>query len=205
MDCNPPGSSVRGISQPGILEWVVIPSWVSSRPRDRTQVSCIAGGFFTTEPPGKLPRGEGRMEFLFNSPGLWPFSSRQPQETQQLHVLTMKFPRLGSLFSTATSSHTASFNIQKSVPGTWGTSPARGGRVPLLRLVSFPISGIANNDCPVKTAGRVPAVPPRVLACSLAHPPCSEINLPQPLEHLSSANPSSGISRQTGTHRRLKL
>ena len=57
MDCNPPGSSVRGISQARILGWVAISfSRGSSRPRDRTHVSCIsclAGGFFTTAPPGK--------------------------------------------------------------------------------------------------------------------------------------------------------
>ena len=47
MDCSPPGSSVRGILQARILEWVSMPSSRgSSRPRDRTQVSCIAGGFF---------------------------------------------------------------------------------------------------------------------------------------------------------------
>ena len=132
------------------------------------------------------------------------FFSRQTQETQQLHVLTMKFPRLGSLFTTSTSSRMATFNVQKSGPGTWGTSPARGDRVPLLHSVSFPIDGIANN-CPVKTAGRVPAAPPWVLTCSLAHPPCSEINLARPPEYLSSANPSSGISRQMGTHRHVKL
>ena len=41
MDCSPPGSSVRGILQARILEWVAIPfSRVSSRPRDWTQVSC---------------------------------------------------------------------------------------------------------------------------------------------------------------------
>ena len=106
--------------------------------------------------------------------------SRQPQETQQLHILTVKFPRLGSLFSTAPSSCSAIFNIQKSGPETWGTSPARGDRAPLLHLVSFPISGIPNNNCPVKTPGRVLAAPPYVLTCSLAHPPFSEINLPQP-------------------------
>ena len=49
MDCSPPGSSVHGILQARILEWVVIPfSRGSSQPRDRTRVSCIAGGFFTT-------------------------------------------------------------------------------------------------------------------------------------------------------------
>ena len=37
-----------GILQARILEWVATPSSrVSSQPRDQTQVSCIAGGFFT--------------------------------------------------------------------------------------------------------------------------------------------------------------
>ena len=49
VDCSPPGSSVHGISQARILEWVDIPfSRGSSQPRDRTQVSRIAGGFFTS-------------------------------------------------------------------------------------------------------------------------------------------------------------
>ena len=48
MDCSSPGSSVHGIIQASILEWVAIPfSRGSSRPRDQTCVSCIAGGFFT--------------------------------------------------------------------------------------------------------------------------------------------------------------
>ena len=47
-DFSPPGSSVRGISQARILEWVAILfSRGSSLPRDQTQVSCIAGRFFT--------------------------------------------------------------------------------------------------------------------------------------------------------------
>ena len=54
MDCSPPGSSVHGILQAKILEWVVISfSRGSSWPRDWTRVSCLAGGFFTTEPPRK--------------------------------------------------------------------------------------------------------------------------------------------------------
>ena len=48
MDCSPPGSSVHGILQARILEWVAIPfSRGSSWPRDRTQVPCIASRFFT--------------------------------------------------------------------------------------------------------------------------------------------------------------
>ena len=48
MDSSQPSSSVHGILWARILEWVAIPfSRVSSWPRDQTQVSCIAGRFFT--------------------------------------------------------------------------------------------------------------------------------------------------------------
>ena len=48
MDCSPPGSSVHGISQARVLEWVAISSTRgSSQPRDQTQVSHIAGRHFT--------------------------------------------------------------------------------------------------------------------------------------------------------------
>ena len=48
MDCSPPVSSVQGILQARILEWVATSfSRGSSRPRDRTRVSYIAGRFFT--------------------------------------------------------------------------------------------------------------------------------------------------------------
>ena len=54
---SPLGSSVHGISQAGILEWVAISSSRGScQPRDRTWVSCIAGRFFTTEPPREAKR-----------------------------------------------------------------------------------------------------------------------------------------------------
>ena len=56
---HPPGSSVHGILQAGVLEWVAIPfSRGSLWPRDGTPASCsscTAGGFFTAEPPGKPP------------------------------------------------------------------------------------------------------------------------------------------------------
>ena len=48
MDCSPPCSSVHGIIQERVLEWVAIPfSRRSSRSRDWTLVSCFAGRFFT--------------------------------------------------------------------------------------------------------------------------------------------------------------
>ena len=61
MGCSLPGSSVHGISQAGILEWVAIPfSRGSSWSRDGTWVSRIAGVFFTTWASREAPsRGKG--------------------------------------------------------------------------------------------------------------------------------------------------
>jgi len=48
MDCNLPGSSVHGILQARVLEWVAISfSRRSSQPRDQTQVAHVAGRCFT--------------------------------------------------------------------------------------------------------------------------------------------------------------
>jgi len=56
-DCSPPGSSVHGIFQGRLLEWVAMPSSRgSSCPRSPTHASArssIAGGCFTTEPLGR--------------------------------------------------------------------------------------------------------------------------------------------------------
>ena len=47
--CDPTDYTVQGILQARILEWVAFPfSKGSSQPRDQTQVSHIAGGFFTS-------------------------------------------------------------------------------------------------------------------------------------------------------------
>ena len=48
MACSLPGSSDHGILQTRTLEWVAVPfSRESSQTRDQTQISCIAGRFFT--------------------------------------------------------------------------------------------------------------------------------------------------------------
>ena len=57
-DCNPQGSSVHGIFQTRILEWVAISySRGSSWPRNQTWVSCVScigrQILYTTVPPGK--------------------------------------------------------------------------------------------------------------------------------------------------------
>ena len=57
MDCSPPGSSVHGILQARILEWVaMLSSRGSCPPRDGTCISYgsyISGRVFTSEPMGK--------------------------------------------------------------------------------------------------------------------------------------------------------
>ena len=59
MDCSWSGSSVHGILQARILEWIAMPSSKgSSWPKDQIGTSCdscIAGRFFTAETPGKPP------------------------------------------------------------------------------------------------------------------------------------------------------
>ena len=92
VDYSPPGSSVHGILQAKILEWIPIPSSRGlSQPRDRTGVSCITGRFFTVWPTQKwkwkllsnvrlfatpwtaayqapLPMGFSRQEYWSGSP-----------------------------------------------------------------------------------------------------------------------------------------
>ena len=65
VDCSPPGSSVHGISQARMLEWITVSfSKGSSRARDQTHVFCLAGGFFTTEPPEKPTLALQRIYFI---------------------------------------------------------------------------------------------------------------------------------------------
>ena len=57
MDYSPPGSSVHGILQARVLEWVAISSSRGSSPHPGTEpaFSCdsyMAGGSLPTEPPG---------------------------------------------------------------------------------------------------------------------------------------------------------
>ena len=80
IDCSPPSSSVHGILQARILEWVAIPfSRVSSQPTDWTQVSCIAGRFFTiwaTRKAHLCANGTQIMAHIKNSPELQSPRSR---------------------------------------------------------------------------------------------------------------------------------
>ena len=69
--CDPLDCTVHGVFQARILEWVTFSfSRGSSQSRDQTQVSCIAGGFFTVELLGK-PHTCERVCVLFQM--LFPY------------------------------------------------------------------------------------------------------------------------------------
>jgi len=79
MDCSPPGSSVHGILQARILEWVATPfSRGSSQARDQTQASCIAGGFFTVWATREALLYSSRMKWKY---GLFSFSFEKNKVT----------------------------------------------------------------------------------------------------------------------------
>ena len=85
MDCSPPDSSVHGILQARILEWVAIPSFRrTSQPRDWTLVSCI-----------------GRWGSLRQSPQGSPFPTSRV--TYASHILGKSLPvsvvRWGTMLS----------------------------------------------------------------------------------------------------------
>ena len=62
----PPVLSVHKILQARILEWIVISfSRESSWPRDQTQISCIAGRFFTIWAIGKSIESIGCNQIFF--------------------------------------------------------------------------------------------------------------------------------------------
>ena len=77
MDCSPPGFSVHGILQARILEWVAIPFFRgSSQPKYQTQVSCIAGGFFTVWATREAPRLE--WVAISSRQGIFPTQGSNP-------------------------------------------------------------------------------------------------------------------------------
>ena len=72
MDCSLPGSSVHGILQQRVLQWVAISfSRRCSQPRDQTQVSCITGRFFTEWATREAPYSQQYSSILKLSCNLW--------------------------------------------------------------------------------------------------------------------------------------
>ena len=88
MDCSLPGSSFHGIFQARVLEWVAISfSRGSSLPRDRTQVSHIAGHLSHQGSPNHINGSYISLKFffLFRPHGMW--DSWFPNQGLNAHLL----------------------------------------------------------------------------------------------------------------------
>ena len=117
IDYSPPGSSVHGILQAGILEWTAMPSSRgSSRPRDRIQVSRLAGCFFTHRatrgshcflPEAKLAHRSAHYCLAFghstncplprmHSPILWS-QTKKDSNSASVIIETVPLDKLGNL------------------------------------------------------------------------------------------------------------
>ena len=99
VDCSPPGSSVHGILQAAMLEWVAMPSSRGcSQPRDQTHVSCTAGRFFTTEPLKRKKVKSLSCVWLFATP--WTVAYQVPPSMgfyRQEYWSGLPFPSPGNL------------------------------------------------------------------------------------------------------------
>ena len=89
---------MHGILQARLLEWVAISSSRgSSRPKDWTHISCIAGRFFTTQPAASA--GAAAAKLLQSCPTLCdPIDSGPPSspvpgilQTRTLEWVAMSF------------------------------------------------------------------------------------------------------------------
>ena len=86
MDCSPPGSSVLGISQAGIVEWVAISFFrISSWPRDQTHVSCIGRQILYQLSHKESPRILEWVAYSFSS------GSSQPRNRTRVSCIASRF------------------------------------------------------------------------------------------------------------------
>ena len=94
MDCSLPGSSVHGIFQARVLEWVSISfSRRSSQPRDRTLVSRIVGRRFTVWATREVPTHPQMQETLETQ--IWSLGWEDPLEkgmTTHSSILAWRIP-----------------------------------------------------------------------------------------------------------------
>ena len=104
IDCTPPGSSVHGILQARILEWVAMPSSRgSSHPRYQTLDSCIScigrkrlyHWTKAAQTAGQLMRSLSRLVFVLLLPFMSLYFPVPPEYHLSLHILLSSARPLG--------------------------------------------------------------------------------------------------------------
>ena len=132
-------SSVHGIFQARILEWVTISySRGSAQPRDQTQVSCAAGGFFTIKPPGK-PMRAGVVVQSPNRARLFATPWTAAHQVSLPLTISQSLTKFMSLESVMPSNHLILWH-------------------PLLLLSIFPSIGVFSNESAVHIRPKVAKV-----------------------------------------------
>ena len=148
VDCSPPGFSVHGILPPRILEWLAIPfSRASSRPRDRTCVSHIAGRFFSiwatkfcTSPPE--PVKQDGSQHLPHSKNVCEALQRVSDKYYALNIIivsvTTKYinKEIGSQRGQVTRPWSHSKREQPCQPSTQAEADFQTGALPICLLTS---------------------------------------------------------------------
>ena len=105
MDWSLPGSSVHGIFQARVLEWVAISfSRGSSQPKDRTRVSCIAGRHYPLRHQGKPCKWYGSSQWCRKTSWSRPQPPDFPGDpvVKNLHSHCRGIPGQGSKDATCT-------------------------------------------------------------------------------------------------------
>ena len=91
--CSPPGSSIHGILQTRILEWVAIPfSRESFQPRDQSWASCIAVRFFSIWATSEI--------CSVMSDSLWPHGLHSPWNSPGQNIGVGSLSLLQGIFPT---------------------------------------------------------------------------------------------------------
>ena len=92
-DCSPPGSSVHGISQARILEWLAVSSSEgSSLPRDPTRIPCLL--HWQVGPLPQAPPGDERRRHYRT---IWTLQKEKVGAGQSFRQHWSKRPRRGLL------------------------------------------------------------------------------------------------------------
>ena len=93
-DCSPPDTSVHGIFQARILEWVSVSfSRGSFQPRMEPTSPALAGRFFTPEPPGKTQAQRHKGEVVWRQMEIAVAPRHKPENTRSLEEARKDSPR----------------------------------------------------------------------------------------------------------------
>ena len=91
MDCSPPGSSVHGISQEGILEWLPFPSPGDLlAPGIKPESLALQADTLPTEPSGKLQKAYCLLNIFY----LVKYLQHPPGTGQTLNTRSWHFPKV---------------------------------------------------------------------------------------------------------------